>query len=229
MNKIIIGGILFAIPFQSSAEIKLISEVLVGQSQHKLDSSIQTEGWYSDAIFEKTSTSSKDNSFGLRLGLKVTNNFTLELAKHTHGSFDNEITVSNPYPIIIPGCNKCVDYHVSKVKAKIDSSSIRYGIKGELAVFSGLSVNARLGIARWEDKQEYTPEISGIIESPSNEQKGNDLYYALGVSYRLTTNLNIGLEYSLVTINDRMYIDNEIVDLYKRNIEDLSIIIGWEF
>jgi hypothetical protein len=212
MKKYITGIVLFSIPFFSSAEIKFVSEILVGQSKHNLDAFIQP-------TFEKKSTSSKDNSFGFRLGLKVLDNITFELAKHHNGSFDNLITVTDSY-------GGCCSYKY-KMITKVETSSIRYGVKGEIELYAGLSVNARIGIARWEDSQSYSRILE--VDGYDGERSGNDLYYALGTSFKLSEDLYIGFEYSLVTINDRIYINNEIVNSYKHDIEDLSLILGWEF
>jgi opacity protein-like surface antigen len=213
MKKYITGIILFSIPLFSSAEIKLVSEVLVGQSQHKLSSTLQE-----NALFEKNSTSSKDNSFGFRIGLKLIDNLTLELAKHSHGSFDNELTVTDPR----------TGFREFAMKTNIKTSSIRYGVKGEVELYSGLSVNARIGIARWEDSQNYS-RILEVLDYSNSEQSGDDLYYALGANFKLTENIYVGLEYSIVTINDRTYINDELIDSYKHDIDDFSLIIGWEF
>lgn len=223
MKSIIAPVVLFLIPFLSNAEILLVSEILIEQSQHDLHSMQSTE-----SLFERESISQTEKSFGFRLGVKFIDNLTLELGKHEHGNFINEVTVYLPKIIDTPGSIPFYSdgYDVYSQTANLKSSSIRYGIKGEFELISRVSINARLGMARWQDNQEDTINYFMVED---NKQAGNDLYYAFGANYNFTKEFNIGIEYSLVTINDRTYINEELVALYAHDIEDLSLIIGWEF
>lgn len=218
MKKYITGIVLFSISFFSSAELIFVSEILVGQSQN----TIQSAG----AGYEYNSTLDSD-SFAFRIGIKVTENLSFELAKHDHG------TVVHKYTAVIqpqfPGC--CIapeDYIKYEIKQPIETSSLRLGIKGELEIITDLSVIARLGLAHW-DYDEYTPQDLVTI-GLSTDKNGNDIYYSLGAQYKITESFYLGVEYSVLPI-DKNFSDEDlnVSGFYDHTIKDLSLIIGWQF
>ena len=91
MKNIITGIALFSFPYFAFAELNITSEILIGKTQNKVHSSIRTE-----VSEDHYSSSLKSDSLGLRLGIDITDNFTIELSKHDHGSVVNNFTISIP-------------------------------------------------------------------------------------------------------------------------------------
>ena len=220
MKKYIVGIVLFSIPFFSSAEVKFVSEILVGQSKNKIHSNIQGDSGGEDNYYSHLNS----NSFAFRLGLKFTENLSFELAKHNHGSAVNQLTDS--IPVVVGG--SIVDYYTYERNMPIDTTSLRLGMKGEVEIITGLSLNARLGLAHWE-YDEYTPQDL-IAIGWSTDTNGNDIYYSLGAEYKLTENFYVGVEYSVLPI-DKNFEDKDLEasGYFDHTIKDLSFIVGWEF
>lgn len=232
MIKTIVGIALFALPFFSFAEISVVSEILIGQSTYDINSTLRTE-IRTEVSEENYSSSLNSDSFGFRLGIKFTDNFSFELAKHEHGKSVNYVTIY--IPTSIPpspngGCCLGPDEDSSLVAiVPIDLESIRLGIKGEMELFENTSINARLGLARWETG-EYSPQkLTDISGYSRSGETGNDIYYSLGAEYKFTENFYIGVEYSLLKISVNKTFDDEYSGSYKNNVKDLSFVIGWAF
>ncbi len=233
MIKTIAGIALFSLPFFSFAEISVVSEILIGQSKYDIDSTLRTE-IRTEVSEENFSSSLNSDSFGFRLGIKFTDNFSFELAKHEHGKSVNYVTVY--FPTSIPaspnGGSCCLgpDEDSSLVAiVPIDLESVRLGIKGEMELFENTSINARLGLARWKSG-EYTPQKLTNISGHSNSgETGNDIYYSLGAEYKITESLYIGVEYSLLKIAVNATFDDEYSGSYKNNVKDFSFVLGWAF
>jgi hypothetical protein len=225
MKKFITGVVLFSIPFFSSAEIKFVSEVLVGQSQNEFYSSIQGDG-----IGTNYSSSLSSDSFALRFSVKFTDNLSFELAKHDHGSVVNQITIRVPQQI--PG-NCCLgpEYdNIYEAQIPIETNSLRVGLKGELEIITDLSISARLGIAYWGYGDANPQQLSNIGSSGNSGESGNDIYYAVGAEYKFTENFYLGVEYSLLSIHKASGNgDYDVSGYYDHGIKDLSLILGWEF
>ena len=226
MKKYITGIVVFSIPFFSCAEIKFVSEVLVGQSQNKVHSYIQGDG-----IGESYYSSLNSDSFAFRFGVKFTDNLSIELAKHDHGSVVNEFEVSVPQ--LIPGGGYCAGSdceHIYQVRIPIETDSLRLGVKGEVELFTDLFVNARLGIAYWKYGQFNPQQLTNIGSSSNSGESGNDIYYALGAEYKLTEHFYLGVEYSLLSIYKSIAsIGYDVGGYYDHDVKDLSLIVGWEF
>ena len=229
MKKFITGVALLLTPFFTSAEIRFVSEILVGQSQYQMDSSIRREV-QTEVSEESYSTSLSSDSFGFRLGAKFTDNFSFELAKHEHGESVGYIAVSFPTALPAEGCCLGPDHDMIRVAiVPIDLESIRLGVKGEIEMFSNTFVNARLGLAHWK-YGEFTPHKLTAISAQSNSgESGNDIYYSFGVEYKFTKNIFIGAEYSLFTIDEKKIFHDELSGTYKNIVKDISFVIGWAF
>lgn len=232
MKKYIIGIVLFSIHFFSSAEIKFVSEVLVGQSQNKVHTFMQGYSLgESYGIGESYYSTLNSDSFAFRLGVKFTDNLSIELAKHDHGSVANEFEISVPESLPDGNCCFGPDYdRIYQVRIPIETDSLRLGVKGEVELFTDLSVNARLGIAYWEYGQ-FNPQHLTALGSASNSgESGNDIYYALGAEYRLTEHFYLGVEYSLLSIHKSVASnDYDDISYFDHDLKDLSLIVGWEF
>lgn len=228
MKNIITGIALFSFPLFAFAEFNLISEILIGKAHNKVRSFIQNE--VSEEYYSSSLTS---ESRGFRLGVKIDNNFTIELAKHDHGKVVNSFNISIPTmappspsgPIFLPPEFDTI----VKARIPIDLESLRLGVKGQIELFENVSANARLGLAHWE-YGEFTPQQLTNVGSPSNSgESGNDIYYSLGAEYKFTKNVYLGLEYSLLTINESSGDKDTVYGSYKHDVKDLSLVFGWAF
>lgn len=233
MKNIIIGIALFSFPLFTFAELNIVSEILVGQSQYKIDTSQRTE-IRSEISEENYSSSLNSDSFAFRLALKFYENFSIELSKHDHGESVNNIIDSIPTmapPNLSGGFVFLPPEHdtVYEVIRPIDLESIRIGIKGEMELLTNLSINARLGLAHWKYKK-FSPQ-SLILFNPTNynDKSGDDIYYSLGAEYKFTENFYLGMEYSLFKIDENSVLNEEISSSYKHTVKDVSLVIGWKF
>lgn len=206
---------------------------LVYEFGYDINSTLRTE-IQTEVSEENYSSSLNSDSFGFRLGIKFTDNFSFELVKHEHGKSVNYATVY--IPTSLPGSSNgdgcCLgpDEDSSLVAiVPIDLESIRLGIKGEMELFENTSINARLGLARWK-YGEYTPQKLSDLSGYSNSgETGNDIYYSLGAEYKFTENFYIGVEYSSLKISVNKTYDDEYSGSYNNFVKDLSFVIGWTF
>jgi hypothetical protein len=226
MKNLIVGIALCLSPLCSYAETTFISEVLMGQSKHDMNSylkSAEVETNYSSAL--------KETSFAFRLGIKFMDNFSLELSKHDHGSAVNEFTLIYPNLLPEPSGAPLGEVHDMFVQAiiPINIDSIRLGIKSEFYVLDKLSLNARAGLAHWE-YGDFTPQALTIIGSTMNGgESGNDIYYSLGAEYKFTESFYVGLEYSIFNVAIKKKYYDDVISSYKHKVKDISFVIGWTF
>jgi opacity protein-like surface antigen len=229
MKNLIVGIALCLSPLCSYAETTFISEVLMGQSKHDMNSylkSAEVETNYSSAL--------KETSFAFRLGVKFMANFSLELSKHDHGSAVNEFTLSFPTrtagtPDSTGGFLGPEHNVIYQVITPINIDSIRLGIKSEFYVLDKLSLNARAGLAHWE-YEDFTPQaLTNIGPSNNGGESGNDIYYSLGAEYKFTENFYVGLEYSVFNVAIKKKYYDDVISSYKHKVKDISFVIGWAF
>ncbi len=174
-------------------------------------------------------------SYGLRLGAKIFENFSIELAHHLHGKFNSRVEVSTPMPAPgspDPGGSGVLppeyDRHYTHL-FPIDLQSTKFGFKGELAVIEYLSVNARVGIAHWSYDKASPQDFTMIGGTYGAGDNGNSVYYSIGVDYQLYQNFQVGLEYSLLSIEVEEMIDGSVLSAYQHDVTDISLSIGWMF
>jgi hypothetical protein len=224
MKKLILGAVFLAIPTLAYSETKIYSEVLVGSSSQKTNSSYDSEG---DELShpEKSSFSEQiSNSYAIRLGVKYTDYLSFELAMHNHGEVNYIHIFSRGYPIS-PIPEAPLLFRDEEAKASVQTESIRLGIKGELNIIENLSVNARLGVAKWK-YDGLSPHVNGFTRGLDD---GYDIYYSIGSKYNVSDALYIGLEYSLLTMQQDKEFDNSQRGTYEHEVKDLSVILGWVF
>jgi opacity protein-like surface antigen len=216
MKKYILGLALLSLPVYVKAEMSVVSEVLIGKSKNEFYA-------YRDFdLGDSRSSSSDSDSFGLRLGLELTDYIAVEIAKHEHGESVNDYTISI-YNIITDGFDRSYD-----VRLPIDIESLRLGLKGRTELFTNLYVNARVGVAHWKYKDAIPAQLVPT-DFTNGGGSGNDIYTSLGLEYKLTQNLYVGLEYSCLGIKETKEYDYTGVVKYQHDIKDLSVIVGWEF
>ena len=233
MNKlttgVILSSLLCSTSFSAIAESGFISEILIGQSKHTVNATpvnYQSEKKYKSNL--------DDKSLAFRVGYKYTDYLTFELAKHDHGSVTNKVELI--YSTQLPGSpdgNPCClgPDHDTVVTAivPIEIDSLRLGVKGQWQLLSNVSINARVGIARWEFGT-FSPKHLTVFSSRRNEDvSGNDFYYGVGAEYRFTENFYLGVEYSILSIKESYSDENDVSGSYNYDVKDLSLVLGWAF
>jgi len=226
MKKFITGLVLFSVSLYSSAELTFFSEALIGQSQNKVNSFIEPaslSGNYSSTV--------NSTSLALRLGVKYSQHFSFEISLNDHGDFFNEF--ENRLPTYLPTGVCCSSQEFDSVvvaKNQIETKSARFGLKGELALTSDFVVNARIGLAYWKYGNITPQQITYFGHYPYRKESGNDIYYSLGAEYKLTEQLYLGFEYSLLSIKKSFSNEEATISGYSDHyIKDLSLLIGWQF
>ena len=129
MKKIIVGMVLLLFSLFTIAETIIVSEILIGQSQHKISTYEQYEKF---DPYENYLGPINDNSLGIRLGVKIIDNIYVELAMHDHGSVNNEFTITKPNLLFSGNC--CLSssqYDVEERSIPNSIESIRLGIKAK--------------------------------------------------------------------------------------------------
>ncbi|AWB65991.1 hypothetical protein C2869_05860 [Saccharobesus litoralis] len=239
MKKQLLGIALSSLSLFSYAEMDIYAELLVGQSSYKLDS--QMKQGNKDYNY---STSLDATSYGLRLGLDISEHFALEIAAHQHGSADldyvlyaSQVVTGPPdafgnVDLIVLDPKFDVPYDTSM---PIELQSVRLGVKGQWKITESMFFNGRLGIANWRFNNfiyQRPPDNSMALY---HERSGADIYYSVGTDYYLTDNFYLGLEYSLLNVsenfNDHELFEGwELVDgSFEHAITDLSLVVGWNF
>ncbi len=221
MKALILGITLLGLPFSSLAESSFITEATVGKSIHQTSTKSSTGNKYNSSL--------NDTSLALRFGYKYNHNFTFELAFHDHGKVTNKFEIR--VPTTIPGDSRCClgPEHDTVYNANIPLAleSIRLGIKGQWPIDENLSINARLGLAKWAFG-DYSPKVFNQT-SASIDDNGNDLYYGLGLDYQFTESFYMGVEYSMLSIDENFMDENNNSASYTYDVKDLSLVLGWAF
>ncbi len=230
MRKFITGLAFLAFASVTQAEVQFIPELLAGQSINLIRSTSsygQTIKIYKNKL--------NANSYGLRLGIKFSDNFTVELAKHFHGEITDKHMVS--YPRCVPGgggpgrevCLPPEGDYTFQTRTPIDTESIRLGVKVNTEVYQNLFLTAGIGIAHWQYNRYKPIELVNGIGRHLEEKSSNDPYYSLGAQYKLSKNMIIGLEYSLLTITQKM-VEHELGYVKgTHHINDISLTAAWLF
>ena len=226
---VILSSLLCSTSFSAIAESGFISEILIGQSKHTVNATpvnYQSEKKYKSNL--------DDKSLAFRVGYKYTDYLTFELAKHDHGSVTNKVELI--YSTQLPGSpdgNPCClgPDHDTVVTAivPIEIDSLRLGVKGQWQLLSNLSINARLGIARWEFEKYSPKNLSQLAVQTNEDVSGNDLYYGVSAEYQFTENFYIGVEYSMLSIDEDYKDEFNNIGSYNYDVKDLSLVLGWAF
>lgn len=86
-----------------------------------------------------------------------------------------------------------------------------------------VSLNARLGIARWDvDVNEIDSAFPGVNFDYSDS--GTDLYYGLGGQFKLNNHLSIGIEYTILPIEATF--DGDTID---HKVDNIACSLSYSF
>jgi OmpA-OmpF porin, OOP family len=178
MNKAVMGLIIASITTPAFADSGFYAELALGNADNKSSINVYENGEQDESF----SISKSSNSYGIRAGYQIGQNFAVELGLQENGSIKyTEVDEFGTY------------------SDKIGTSSTNIGIKGILPVGETFSLYARLGVAQWDlDSNSTDPEFPE--EDLAFSKSGNDVYYSIGGDFVISEKFNIGVEYSTVTM-----------------------------
>ena len=116
MKELFLSAILITLSSMVKAEVIITPELLLGGSIHKINVSSHEQ-----YIANRFKANISAMAYGLRLGGKLTDNFTLELAFHAHGEIEANPTYRFASVIESPGSYSFIvlgSEHDRKIKAK---------------------------------------------------------------------------------------------------------------
>lgn len=228
MKKLTTGIVLLSLPFSTLAKSNFVTEALVGQASHDISattSSLQRSN--------KFTSKENDTSLAFRFGYQFTDNYTVELAYHDHGQVTNKFELRIPTPAPPSSGGGCClgPEHDTIVNGIIptDVDSIRLGVKGQWQLFDSFSVNARLGVAQWQFGKYSPTNIGNPGAVRKSNEDGYDMYYAIGAEYQFTPDFYLGVEYSVLKIQDSYTYSEESSGSYQYDVNDFSLVLGWKF
>lgn len=208
------------------ADSGFYGDISVGQSSHNINWSYEGDD-RSDKDFESLDYSDEnDISFGLRAGYQLFDYLAAEI-----GYFDYFAT--EPYSFDLDHGLESYGGYLEPERggsAYFDVQAVTVGLKGIIPVTSALSLNGRVGIARW-DWSAYAIFPSIPNEKITASETGNDFYYSIGMEYDFSRNFYMGLEYA-ITQYDWNYIEEANVVIYDLDgtiTDEYSVEYGHKF
>lgn len=141
--------------------------------------------------------SGSDISLGVRFGWRFLTNLSAEVSYEDYGDAEDS---------------------VRSFDTTLNTSSIGLGLKGIYEFKNGIAIVGRVGVSSW--KYDYRDKYSdGDIDTA--DDKGEDLYYGVGVEYGITERFYLGISYSLMP---HEVSPNGIK--YDREITNMAFLIG---
>jgi opacity protein-like surface antigen len=158
--------------------------------------------------YEGTEFSSGDDiSLGLRLAIGINKNVAAEISYQGFGETNDTY----------------IDQWGDTINDKVSSNAATLGLKGIIPINNQASLNARLGIARWDlDVKTTDTAFPGIIFK--YDDSGTDLYYGVGGQFKITPQFSIGVEYTIVPMD--VNIDGDKID---HQVENLTGSLSYSF
>ncbi|NRA55496.1 MAG: porin family protein [Gammaproteobacteria bacterium] len=197
MNRKILGALLASTTFTSFADNGISAQVLLGSATQA--TRISTA--------EINPLSNNDVSIGIRAAYTLNKNISFEALYQNYGVADSSL----------------VDASNDNIRHKINSSAFNFGVKGVIPFDYGLSLNGRFGISFWDAKIQTT-DSAAPGEVFKSDDTGSDIYYGLGIDYRMSQNVRLGIEYIITDMNATWY----SVDV-ENKVKNLSFSIGYYF
>jgi len=178
MQKKLSGLIILAITSPAIANSNFYAGVSLGKTDNKFTSTISSV-IFEESFNDSSQFSDDSTSYSIRGGYYFHKNFAVEIGHYEYG----EVTAS----------------FGDSMKADIETSSNNIGAKAVWPITDSLSLSARLGIAKWDF--DYTSTDSSVPgESVNFNESDTDAYYGVGVEYNINDRVNIGLEYSSLSM-----------------------------
>jgi len=85
-----------------------------------------------------------------------------------------------------------------KVNSKISTKAFGSGVKGSVYLQHGISAFGRTGISGWNEVEN---NVTSVGESYRVEDRGIDIYYGVGLLYKINTKSYVNVEYTIMNYN----------------------------
>ena len=170
-KNIIWGIILGSTAFSAVAENDFSGEILLGTA----DQEVSAGG---------VSASGDDISFGVRGAFSLSENFAIEGAYQSYGEADDTY----------------IDSFGDTINDKLTTTALNIGVKGIVPLDNGVSLNGRLGISFWDAELKET-DSAFPGQTFKADDDGNDLYYGIGIQYKINSQIFIGAEYTITKMD----------------------------
>ena len=196
MKKILFGMLLTSFTLPALADSPFSIEAIVGNAYQELD-------------FGGGETPEGDDiSVGLRAAYSFNENVAVEFAYFDYGIAEDNY----------------VDSFGDDIHDELKSSSMNLGLKGSIPLASNMSVFGRFGFARWD--WEITETDSSFPgEEFNGDDSGTDLYYGVGMDFKLSEQVKLGAEFTYLEMDidagDNSSVDNEV--------RNFAIFVGYNF
>lgn len=176
--KMTILGLVLSLTWTSAmAERNFSFNILGGKAEQALVSPEAPAGF---------NISGDDLSFGLRGGYKLTDHLGAEIAYYDYGG----------------AVQTRVDSALYVIDDESNLTAVNLGLVGMFSIGDRLSINARAGIAVWEMalRRRDTAFLGRILRAGTD---GEDPYVGIGLTYDISEQLSMGVEYSWTDINHK--------------------------
>lgn len=176
MKKTLLAVMLMSVALPSIAESNVYASLLIGNSNQD-ESQFRTDGSFA---FEDD-----DVSIGIRFGYLFSDYLAAEIGYIDYGQVESDITDTATGDVI---------------NDRFDTYAIKLGARASYTFESmGLSLNARVGIAQWNYRDDFTRTVNAPLDETINDD-GTDFYYGVGIEYAVNETVSIGLEYHQMEI-----------------------------
>lgn len=195
MRSVLLGLIISAVAVPAFAQTNASVELLLGSAK-------QTSKFEGEEF-----SSSDDVSLGLRASIALNSNIAGEF------SYQNFGEINDSY----------IDVWGDTITDKVSTTAVTAGVKGILPLNDKVSLNARLGIARWDLEVKQTDSaFPGMTFKYSD--KGTDFYYGVGAQLKVNDKISLGAEYTVTPMD--VSIESDKID---HEVKNLAVSIGYSF
>lgn len=198
MEKILVATVATVLSFSAIAEVELSVLAGSGEQESKIASPIQP-------LIDSPNFSEDDTSLGLRVTFPIMQNVAIDATYYDFGEVKTTF----------------VDGFADTINDTSEVKGFGLGVKGSLEASPNLSFVGRLGLMRW-DHDLLRVDSSGPTSTAS--AKDTDVYYGVGVEYKITDSILLGLEY--MTFGFDYTLNNVNFDY---DINNLALSVGYKF
>ncbi|MFL0800515.1 MAG: outer membrane beta-barrel protein [Agarilytica sp.] len=196
MKKYILGAVLSLSALPAVSESNMSGELILGSAKQTLE------------VSGFPSVSESDTSIGLRGAFSLNDYISFELAYFNYGEAKDSY----------------VDSFGDNIDEVMKSTAVNLGAKASIPFESGFSIDGRIGLASWSLDYEYYDSFFGEGLVAKADDSGTDLYYGVGVSYKIGESAMIGAEYTVSSMDASLFdvsVDHEV--------KNMSISAGFRF
>lgn len=194
MKNLALGLLLSVVSISAFAESPASADVLFGSAKQASE------------IDGEELTSGDDMSFGVRVAFNANEFLALELAYQNYGETDDTY----------------IDAYGDTIHDNVSATAITFGAKGIIPLDNNIALNARLGISSWD--LELLATDSSIPGKFKADDTGTDLYYGIGIQFKLNPQMSLGVEYTVTQMQPS--IDGTAID---HDVSNLAVSLGYSF